>query len=89
MTTFPDGVVTKSDAILFLKIVGGQEQGALGEWGIDDFMSVPHPEPVIERCRKRFRDELADMLSCTDPAVRTKFSEIVDDMVKDLEGSAG
>ncbi|WP_156483074.1 hypothetical protein [Sphingopyxis granuli] len=88
MTAFPNEIETRGDAIRLLGTFDGREQLEIGEWDIDDFMSIPHADPVIDRCRRRVRDELINLLSSRDEAVRQRITPLVSEIIAELENNA-
>ena len=88
MTAFPNGIETRADALTLLRRIDGREIGEIGEWDIDDFMSVPHSDPKLNACRLRVRDELTNLLASNDPTQRAKIPQLIDEMIRDLEDNA-
>ncbi|WP_062767890.1 hypothetical protein [Sphingopyxis terrae] len=88
MTAFPNGIETRSDAIRLLSAIDGREQLDMGAWDIDDFTSIPHSDPAIDRCRLRVADELIDLLSSRDQAVRQRITPLVSELIAELENNA-
>jgi hypothetical protein len=84
MTTFPDGVQTREDAIRLLRHIDGQETLVIDGWDIDDFISVPRSDPVVNRCRIRVRDELIDLLASYDPGDRERIPVAVNNILNEL-----
>jgi hypothetical protein len=81
MSDFPRGVETRADAIRFLGAIDGRNGLRLGAWDIDDFSSVSHHDPAIERCRLRARDELIPLLEARDhEATSALLSELIDEL---------
>ena len=88
MKAFPNGIETRGDAIRLLNAIDGREQVNIGEWDIDDFMSVPHRDPAINRCRLRVARELTDLLASRDQTVRQRISPLVSELIAELENNA-
>lgn len=88
MTAFPNGIETRIDAIRLLGAIDGRDQIDLGEWEIDDFMSIPHPDPKIDRCRLRVADELVDLLTSRDQILRQRITPLVSELIAELENNA-
>jgi hypothetical protein len=88
MTAFPHGIETRSDAIRLLSAIDGREQPHMGDWDIDDFISIPHADPAINRCRIRVAHELIDLLSSRDPIVRQRITPLVSELIAELENNA-
>jgi hypothetical protein len=87
MNAFPNGVCSRDDAIKMLQIIDGQIPDNLGEWEIDDFVSVPHEDSKIESCRLRVRDELVDLFWSRKAEDRAEISLVVGELVQSLKGS--
>ena len=88
MTAFPNGIQTRGDAIRLLGSIDGRERLETGEWDLDDFVSIPHPDPVIDRCRLRVGNELVDLLSSRDETARQRITPLVSEIITELENSA-
>ncbi|MGN6288506.1 MAG: hypothetical protein ACTHNA_04495 [Sphingopyxis terrae] len=88
MTDFPNGIETRDDAIRLLGAIDGREPLDMGEWDIDDFMSIPHADPAINRCRLRVANELIDLLSSRDQAARQRITPLVSELIAELENNA-
>ena len=85
MSDFPNGVETLAGAISFLGAIDGRNNLVLGEWDIDDFMSIPHDDPTIEACSRRVRDELIPLLVSRDSQA---ISKLVSELIDELEADA-
>jgi hypothetical protein len=88
VTSFPNGIETRSDAVRFLGAIDGREKLELGEWDIDEFCSAPHPDAAIDRCRCRVRDELIGLLSTNNETDRERVSPLVSELIAELEDHA-
>ena len=88
MTSFPNGIETRTDAVRFLGAIDGREKLELGEWDIDDFCSVSHSDAAIDHCRCRVRDELIDLLSSNIETDRERISPLVSELIAELEDHA-
>ena len=84
-----DAIETREDLINFLKRLDGQlADDCNDEWEIDDFSSVRHADPLIEKYRIQVRDELIDLFASRDPAERAQISPTINRMISELETHA-
>ncbi|MFC3786955.1 hypothetical protein GGR90_002490 [Sphingopyxis italica] len=88
MTAFPNGIETRKNAIRLLGAIDGREQIDMREWDIDDFMSIPHSDPAINRCRLRVANELINLLSSRDQTLRQRITPLVSELIAELENNA-
>ena len=88
MSDFPNGIETRADAVKFLGSIDGRNNLELGPWDIDDFSSVSHRDPAIEKCRLRVRDELIELLASLDENVRKGIGPLVSELIDELEADA-
>lgn len=84
----PNEVETHRDVIRLLRSIDGQEPLSLDEWFIDDFCSCSHPDPIIDRCRRRVPDELLDLLAAKVSTKRERISSLVSALIAELEDNA-
>lgn len=88
MTAFPNGVETRGDAVRFLRAIDSRDRIKLGKWDIDDFSSCSHPDPAIDRCRRRVRDELIDLPASKKVSDRERVTPLVTELIAELENNA-
>lgn len=88
MSSFPNGIETRGDAIRFLQAIDGREHIELGDWDIDDFSSCSHPDPIIDHCRRRVRDELINLLASKAVSDRERVTPLVSELIAELENNA-
>ena len=89
MSTRRDAIETREDLVAFLKRIDGQVTDDRNDpWEIDDFSSVRHPNPMIERYRIQVRDELIDLLASSDPTRRAKIGPTINRMILEIESNA-
>lgn len=88
MSDFPNGVVSRADAIRLLEAIDGRNSLEFGPWDIDDFISIRSGDRAIDRCRDRVGDELIPLLSSQDEALRQGIAPLVSKLITELEADA-